>query len=136
MESSAREETQRILRKLRTALRLLGFTNREIERRLGYTPSYLSRLFSGQIELRFEHVVDITEAMGLTVAEFFAFAYPDRHELPSDSGRLLTEILEDIKPSPPEREPEPLVTPEMFEKILAALEREPEEPARTKRRKA
>src|SRR5262245_63363118 len=76
--SSKRDEIERVIRMLRTAMRLLGFTNREIERRLKYTPSYLTRLFSGQIELRFEHVVDMVHGMGVTVDEFFRFSYLGR----------------------------------------------------------
>lgn len=101
METQSREETERIIRMLRTALRLLGFTNREIERRLGYTPSYLTRLFSGQIELRFEHIVDIVNAMGMTAEEFFQFAYPARQGERSEQAMQLNEVLEELRPAPP-----------------------------------
>lgn len=99
METKSKEETERIIRMLRTALRLLGLTNREIERRLGYTPSYLTRLFSGQIELRFEHVVDIASAMGLTAEEFFQFAYPGRKRERSEPAIKLDEVLEELRPA-------------------------------------
>lgn len=99
METKAKEETERVIRMLRTALRLLGFTNREIERRLDYTPSYLTRLFSGQIELRFGHVVEIANAMGMTAEEFFHFAYPVRPGERSEPALQLNEILEELKPS-------------------------------------
>ncbi|HKI02542.1 MAG TPA: helix-turn-helix transcriptional regulator [Thermoanaerobaculia bacterium] len=100
MESTAKKEADRIIGKLKVAIRLLGFTNREIERRLGYTPSYLTRLFSGQIELRFEHIVDIARAMGLTADEFFAFAYPARNDPPSEAAGQLEALLEELRPSP------------------------------------
>lgn len=100
MESTAKKEAERMLSKLKVAIRLLGFTNREIERRLEYTPSYLTRLFGGQIELRFEHIVDIARAMGLTADEFFAFAYPPRNDPPSEAASQLTALLEELKPSP------------------------------------
>lgn len=98
METKAKEETERIIRMIRTALRLLGFTNREIERRLGYTPSYLTRLFSGQIELRFEHIVDIAGAMGMTAEEFFQFAYPARQAERSEAAIQLDVVLEELRP--------------------------------------
>ena len=101
METTTREEVERALRLLKTALRLLGFTNREIERRLNYTPSYLTRLFSGQIELRFEHIVDIVHAMGMTVDEFFHFAYPDRLQKLSQPAERLNAMLEEMRPTPP-----------------------------------
>jgi transcriptional regulator with XRE-family HTH domain len=108
MESTAKKEAERIIGKLKVAIRLLGFTNREIERRLSYTPSYLTRLFSGQIELRFEHIVDIAQAMGLTADEFFAFAYPARNDEPSETARQLDTLLEELRPSPrPPKTPSP-----------------------------
>ena len=106
MESTAKKEADRVIGKLKVAIRLLGFTNREIERRLSYTPSYLTRLFSGQIELRFEHIVDIARAMGLTADEFFAFAYPSRNDEPSEAALQLDNLLEELRPSPrPPRAP-------------------------------
>ena len=108
MESTAKKEADRIIGKLKVAIRLLGFTNREIERRLSYTPSYLTRLFSGQIELRFEHIVDIARAMGLTADEFFAFAYPARNDEPSETAQQLDNLLEELRPSPrPSKAPAP-----------------------------
>ncbi|HEV2856580.1 MAG TPA: helix-turn-helix transcriptional regulator [Thermoanaerobaculia bacterium] len=108
MESTARQEADRVIGKLKVAIRLLGYTNREIERRLGYTPSYLTRLFSGQIELRFEHIVDIARAMGLTADEFFAFAYPPRSDQPSEAFQQLNDLLDELRPAPPpSRTPSP-----------------------------
>jgi len=108
MESTAKKEADRIIGKLKVAIRLLGFTNREIERRLSYTPSYLTRLFSGQIELRFEHIVDIARAMGLTADEFFAFAYPARNDEPSETAQQLDSLLEELRPTPrPPKAPSP-----------------------------
>jgi transcriptional regulator with XRE-family HTH domain len=72
-----RPETEHIVQVLKTAMRILGCTNREMERRLGVSGGYLSRLFAGAMELRFEHVVDIAEAMGLSAEEIFRFAYPE-----------------------------------------------------------
>jgi hypothetical protein len=100
-KEATREEVHRALRLLKTALRLLGFTNREIERRLAYTPSYLTRLFGEQIELRFEHIVDIVHAMGMTVDEFFRFAYPDRLQKLSEPAERLNAMLEEMRPTPP-----------------------------------
>jgi transcriptional regulator with XRE-family HTH domain len=101
MENTNRQESDRIIGKLKVAIRLLGHTNREIERRLSYTPSYLTRLFSGQIELRFEHVVDIARALGLTADEFFAFAYPPRGGEPSEAFQQLNGLLDELRPAPP-----------------------------------
>jgi transcriptional regulator with XRE-family HTH domain len=97
-EEKTKKEKDLIIRRLRTAMRLLGFTNREIERRLGYTPSYLTRLLSGEIELRFEHIVDIVGAMGMTAEEFFQFAYPVRAGERSEPAIQLEEVLAELRP--------------------------------------
>jgi len=68
-------------------MRILGFRNAEVERKLGWSVSYLSRLYSGGIELRFEHIVDIAGALGLRQEEVFRFAYPDLGEEPSEAAK-------------------------------------------------
>jgi transcriptional regulator with XRE-family HTH domain len=124
MANTKKEETERIIRMLRTAMRLLGLTNREIERRLSYTPSYLTRLFSGQIELRFEHIHDITRAMGMTVDEFFRFSYPERGEKPSEAAVKLDAMLEEMRPTPPPPESPRAWREEEFERtVVSALEK-------------
>jgi transcriptional regulator with XRE-family HTH domain len=95
-------EIKRILELLRTLSRMLGLTNREIERRMGLTPSYLSRLYGGFIEVKLEHVFGIARAMGLRPGEFFEFAYPSRTEPPSDAAIVIRRILRDLQPTAPE----------------------------------
>lgn len=95
---SDKEEVDRLLNVLRTSIRLLGLTNREIERRLGLTPSYISRIFSGTIELKMEHVLAIARAIGLEPWEFFELAYPRRSDAPSESFRSIRTLLRDMQP--------------------------------------
>lgn len=91
-------ETEHILTVLRTIMRVLGYRNADLERKLGLSTSYLSRLFSGGIELRFEHIVNLGSAMGLRVDEIFRFAYPESGELPSDAARRLQAATGHFKP--------------------------------------
>jgi len=93
-----REEVERLMNVLRTSIRLLGLTNREIERRLGLTPSYVSRLFAGTIELKVEHVVSIIRAIGLQPWEFFELAYPRRSEPTSEAFHTIRGLLRDMQP--------------------------------------
>ena len=95
-------EIKRILELLRTLSRMLGLTNREIERRMGLTPSYLSRLYGGFIEVKLEHVFGISRAMGLRPGELFEFAYPSRTEPPSEAAIAIRRILRDLQPTAPE----------------------------------
>jgi transcriptional regulator with XRE-family HTH domain len=102
-----KREVERVIRLLRTVIRLLGFTNREIERRLGLTPSYLTRLFGGAIELRYEHVLAIGRALGLKPNEVFEVLYPRRDEEPSETSVRLHDILKEMSATPPPEPPPP-----------------------------
>jgi transcriptional regulator with XRE-family HTH domain len=119
------EEVDRLLNVLRTSIRLLGLTNREIERRLGLTPSYLSRIFSGTIELKMEHVLAIARAMGLAPWELFELAYPRRSDPPSESFRSIRTVLRDMQPppEPPARPDAGLTVEEIERKIQESVRR-------------
>jgi transcriptional regulator with XRE-family HTH domain len=69
-------EVRRILDTLKSAIRLLGYSVRDIEKALGYSFGYLSRVFSGAIELKMEHVLDIAKALEMAPEELLAFVYP------------------------------------------------------------
>ncbi len=88
-----KEEVDRLLNVLRIVARLLGLSNREIERRLGLTPSYVSRLFAGAIELKVEHILSIVRAVGLEPWEFYELAYPRRADAPSEAYRSIHSLL-------------------------------------------
>jgi hypothetical protein len=114
---------------MKTLMRILGFRNADIERKLGWSVSYLSRLYSGGIELRFEHIVDISGALGLRPEEVFRFAYPDMGEEPSEAAmrvRATTSSLGGVRlpASPPaaaaqEPPPPPPMTEADVERIVA-----------------
>ena len=82
-KNAMRPEIKHILDTLKTAIRVLGFTVRDIEKELGYSGGYLSRVFSGTIELKMEHVVDIAKALGMAPEEILAFIYPHLKDPPS-----------------------------------------------------
>lgn len=88
-----------ILDTLKTSMRLLEITNREVETRMGWSHGYLSRIFSGTIELRVEHVVEIVAILGLTPAEFFNLAYPRQPDPPSPAAARLRSLLRRYQPA-------------------------------------
>jgi transcriptional regulator with XRE-family HTH domain len=94
-------ETAHMINVLRTVMRVLGFRNADLERKLGLSTSYLSRLFSGGIELRFEHIVLLSKAMGLRPDEIFRFAYPETGEVPSEAARRLRASTGSFQPPAP-----------------------------------
>jgi transcriptional regulator with XRE-family HTH domain len=106
-----REEVQRLLGVLRTLMRMLAFSNREVERRLGLNHGSVSRVFSGHIEAKLELVLAVARAIGLEYDEFFALAYPDRRPAGTESpaARKIASMLEDLRPvgSRPAPSPQP-----------------------------
>jgi transcriptional regulator with XRE-family HTH domain len=89
----SKPEVQHMLTVLKTAMRVLGYTNRDVERKLGLSSSYLSRLFSGVIELRFEHIVDISHSIGMELDEILHFAYPYPKQPPTAGATRLRELV-------------------------------------------
>lgn len=92
-------EIVRMLAVLRDAIRLARFTNREVERRLGWSSGYLSRLFAGLMELRVEHVLNICSVIGFPPNEFFRAVYPDAED-ETEGGSKLRQALERLHPEP------------------------------------
>ena len=95
-----KEEVQRLLDVLRTLLRMLGVSNREVERRLELKHSAVNRLFSGVVEAKLDLVLGIARAVGIGYDEFFAFAYPDRRTAGEETAaaRRIRSLLEDLHP--------------------------------------
>lgn len=69
-------QTQHMIVVLKAIIRGLGFTNREVERRLGLSRGYLTRLFSGVMDLRYDHVSEIADVIGVDPEDIFRLAYP------------------------------------------------------------
>lgn len=78
-------------------MKVLGFTNRDVERKLGLSGSYLSRLFSGMIDLKVDHVVAISQVIGLEPEEMFQIAFPKKKKAPSAAAQRLKETLEEYQ---------------------------------------
>ena len=119
-----RPETEQFIQILKTAMRVLGFTNREVEQKLGVSGGYLTRVFNGTMELRFDHVVDIARAIGLEPEEVFHLAYPQARNPPTDSAQRLREMFPSSAVAPhAEVRPEPAATDSA---LSAALEQDME----------
>jgi transcriptional regulator with XRE-family HTH domain len=93
-KTEAAPEVRRLLHVLKTSMKVLGFNNRDVERKLGLSGSYLSRLFSGLIELRVEHIVDIGRSIGVEPEEIFQLAFPRKSRPASAAAARLREVLQ------------------------------------------
>ena len=110
-----------MLTMLKTAMRILGFSNRDVERKLGLSSSYLSRLFSGLIELKFQHIVDIARAIGMEPEEMLYLAYPQVKQPPSEAAARIRSLVGQPAhtsipaPSPP---PQPSSSQKEMEELM------------------
>lgn len=114
-------EAQRLINLLRAALRMLGFSHREIARRMGMSPSYLSKLFSGVSEMRIDHLIRICRAADLEPAEFFSLAYPRQPAGSSLAARKLRELLQSVELQPPPPKPAPETREQEVEEMLRTI---------------
>jgi transcriptional regulator with XRE-family HTH domain len=102
------EEIVRIAAALRTAIRLSGISHRQVERELGLSTGYLTRILAGQVELRVRHVLDVCRVIGLSPDRFFGALFPlqDGPESMSRLERGLAQLHPAPgRPAPPMGEP-------------------------------
>src|SRR5215218_208467 len=97
------DEVVRLTNLLSAAVKFSNITQREVERKLGLSSGSLSRLFSGGIELKIKHILDVCEVIGFPPSRFFRAAYPQRDEESGDAWRL-QRLLEQLHPGK-DREP-------------------------------
>src|SRR5262245_18794236 len=118
-------ETQRLITLLKATLRVLGLSHREVARRIGMSPSYLSKLFSGVSDLHLDHVIQICQAAHLEPAEFFLLAYPPQRAGASLAARPLRELLRTAQVAPAAASPPPALEEarRLEETIRAMVER-------------
>jgi transcriptional regulator with XRE-family HTH domain len=86
-------QTQHMVDVLRTTIRALGLTLSEVEKRLGVSRGYLTRLFSGTMDLRFDQITEIAEAVGIDPDEILRLAFPPSPKPASPSTLRLREAL-------------------------------------------
>jgi transcriptional regulator with XRE-family HTH domain len=74
---------------LRQAIRAAGLSVTEVERRLGVGPKSLRRVFGGQVDLKFKHLVAVLRVIGMSHEEFFTIALRRRRRRRSRGGEFL-----------------------------------------------
>ncbi len=88
-----KEQTAHLNKILKTAIGALGFSLREVERRLGLSRGYLTRLFAGEMDLKVDHVVDIAGVLGVEPEEIFRLAFPASRAEPNLAVARLRETF-------------------------------------------
>ena len=107
----ANPDMTRVRAVLRDAVRLSTWTNRDIERKFGWSAGYLSRLFGGRIDLRVEHVLIICDVIGIKPGDLFRIACP-LGEGKSTHANIVMALSrlhpqKKAEPEPPAKAPEP-----------------------------
>ncbi len=108
-------QTQHMVNVLRTTIRAHGLTLSEVEKRLKVSRGYLTRLFSGTMELRFDQVSEISEAVGIDPEEVLRLAFPPSQKPATPETLRLREALGVPPPEPP---------PPPAHQVESALEKE------------
>lgn len=110
-------QTRHMVDVLRTAIRSLGLTLSEVEKRLGVSRGYLTRLFSGVMDLRFDQVVEIAEAIGIGPDEVLRAAFPPSQQPLTPEVLRLREALG----VPPPPAPPPAAEESLLERALERM---------------
>lgn len=130
------KEVLRLMEVLKTLARLLGFTNRDLERLAEINHATMSRYLAGKGEPRLDFLLRVVCAMGLEPAEFFDFAFAERPAKLTPAARRLRRLLTGLNPvAPPglppvdeeEEEDAVPVRRSEIEQMLADLRREMDE---------
>jgi transcriptional regulator with XRE-family HTH domain len=99
LDEELAQEATRITRLLDQMIRVSGTSKNALEKRMGWSAGYLSRLANGSIELRLRHILLLAKAVGISPAEFFHAAYPRPAGPESELASFLAAL------SPAAREP-------------------------------
>ena len=98
--------TRRVVETLRTAIRAMGMTNGMVEKTLGASSGYLSRIFAGRIDLKLEHVKDVAKVLDVEPEELLYLAFADLGQKQlSPNARRIREALRGPDPAPAEGQP-------------------------------
>ena len=122
-EMAGNGETARLMELLRTVVRMLGYTNRDVARRAGLHQVTAAKYFRGEGEPKLDFVLAVLRAIELQPWEFFDFAYPERGE-PSEAGRRVRRLLTQFTPAATRPAEKPPLEGRELEEMLDELRRE------------
>jgi len=88
-KKTIRPDIGHVLGRLKLAIQGLGFSLRDIEKKMKVSDGYLSRVFLGTIELKMEHILDMAKALQMAPEELMAFVYPTPREPVSPTAAQL-----------------------------------------------
>ena len=95
---SSPEESGRRLDAARQFLRRLiqaqGITLQDLDKRLGFTRGYVSRLLHGETRLTYQHILEILEAIDIDPSIYFSTLHPQRQHRREPEALRIEELRE------------------------------------------
>jgi transcriptional regulator with XRE-family HTH domain len=85
------DDVRRATKLLETIMQAGGLTRKDLDRRLGAGPGYMSQLFTGRMELKLRHILAVLGALDVEPGVFFQTLYPEGRPV-GDKG-LMEEFL-------------------------------------------
>lgn len=92
-------EIESLTQVLKLLLRFSKIQNRDIEKQLGFSGGYMSRLLSGKIDIKISHILALTKILGLHPHELFALAFPQTGKGPSPGLQHVQKVLPHLVPA-------------------------------------
>lgn len=72
---TSESDVQKILSLLRRAIRSSGFSQKDVDRRIGVQPGYLSQVMIGRLDLKLKHLLRALDAIEVEPSAFFDLVF-------------------------------------------------------------
>jgi len=117
-------KTEQLARVLKLLIRFSKVQNQELEKKLGFSGGYMSRLLSGRIDIKISHVLDIADVLGMHPQEIFSIAFPQSSPGPSPGLKNVHKMSPHLVPATmaPAPPPAPAQPPFDVDKLHRKLE--------------
>lgn len=121
----AEDDVQRVLSLLKRAIRSSGMSQKEVDRKIGVQPGYLSQVMIGRLDLKVKHLLRALEAIDVDPAGFFNLAFPDNRAA-ARGGDLLSLLPSNVTAAGerPQRGSQPVSDSELQRLVARALAEE------------
>ena len=127
MDDRFDREILRLAEVMAQAIQAAGTTRQLLERQLGLSSGYLSKILRGGVELRVRHLLVLADALGVTPADLLRLAWPEPAvtdaEQQAHRERTIALLEARLGPKPPTPKPAPDAEHPFDEQVKRALGR-------------
>jgi transcriptional regulator with XRE-family HTH domain len=116
-------ESVRIARLLERLIRFQKLAVRTVESRMGISSGTLRRIFSGRIRLKYDHIIEILEILGISPRSFFKIAYEVEEPENLSNDELLSYLHKLALPEAAAPPPPALTRADLEAAVLETLEK-------------